>query len=123
MKPKSTQTKSAQTQTKIAGLTSEIDAIHSASSVYWSSGQNATLKARAEHQRRRDRLDELRGALEALQRSKGKGEVSGAHPFTMRGKDSSRNSPEPNVLNKHFVTLLQAGKVPKKSQGKSHKSY
>jgi hypothetical protein len=50
---------------------SEINAIHTANSLFWRLGQNATLQARAEHERRRDRLDELRSAFEILQRSEG----------------------------------------------------
>jgi hypothetical protein len=59
------------TQSKIAGVISEINAIHTANSLFWRLGQNATLQARAEHERRRDRLDELRSAFEILQRSEG----------------------------------------------------
>ncbi len=55
----------------IAALVSEMNSIHSANSLYWELGEAVTLEARAEHQRRRDRLEELRSALEKLQKSAG----------------------------------------------------
>ncbi|MGA9510917.1 MAG: hypothetical protein WBV55_20010 [Candidatus Sulfotelmatobacter sp.] len=59
-------------QTNIAALVSEMNSIHSANSLYWELGEAVTLEARAEHQRRRDRLEELRAALEKLQKSAGR---------------------------------------------------
>jgi hypothetical protein len=56
-------------QTNMAVLVSEINSIHSANSLYWELGVAVTLEARAEHQRRRDRLEELRAALVKLQKS------------------------------------------------------
>ena len=56
-------------QANIAALVSEMNSIHSANSLYWELGEAVTLEARAEHQRRRDRLEELRAALEKLQKS------------------------------------------------------
>ena len=57
------------TKIKIAVLLSEMDAIHSANSRYWQHGDAGTLEARAEHQRRQNRLDEIRTDLEKLQKS------------------------------------------------------
>ena len=56
-------------QTNIETLVSEMNSIHSANSLYWELGEAVTLEARAEHQRRRDRLEELRAALEKLQKA------------------------------------------------------
>jgi hypothetical protein len=53
---------------KIAVLLSEMDAIHIANSQYWKHGDAVTLEARAEHQQRRNRLDEIRADLENLQK-------------------------------------------------------
>ncbi len=61
-------------QTNIETLVSEMNSIHSANSLYWELGEAVTLEARAEHQRRRDRLEELRSALEKLQKSAGQKE-------------------------------------------------
>jgi hypothetical protein len=58
-------------QTNIAALVSEMNSIHSANSLYWELGEAVTLEARAGHQRRRDRLEELRAAIENLQESEG----------------------------------------------------
>ncbi|MFY9951302.1 MAG: hypothetical protein WAK27_21555 [Candidatus Sulfotelmatobacter sp.] len=58
-------------QTNIAALVSEMNSIHAANSVYWELGEAVTLEARAEHQRRRDRLEELRSVLEKLQKPAG----------------------------------------------------
>jgi hypothetical protein len=54
------------TRVKIAALTSEMDAIHSANSLYWGQGEAATHKARAEYRRRLDRLEEIRKELTQL---------------------------------------------------------
>jgi hypothetical protein len=58
-------------QANIAALVSEMNSIHWANSVYWEVGEAVTLEARAEHQRRRDRLEEIRAVLEKLQKSAG----------------------------------------------------
>jgi hypothetical protein len=55
----------------IAALVSEMNSIHSANSLYWELGESVTLEARAEHQRRRERLEKVRAALEKLQNQKG----------------------------------------------------
>jgi hypothetical protein len=47
-------------------LTSEIDAIHSANSLYWGQGESATHEARAEYCHRLDRLEEIRKELAQL---------------------------------------------------------
>jgi len=51
---------------KIALLASEMDAIHSTNASYWQVGEMASLEARAEHQRRKDRLEEIRIELARL---------------------------------------------------------
>ncbi len=51
---------------RIAALTEEMDAIHSANSAYWQRGEAVTSGERAEHQRRQDRLQEIRVALARL---------------------------------------------------------
>ena len=59
-------------QANIAALVSEMNSLHSANSLYWEVGEAVTLEARAEHQRRRDRLEDLRVALEKRQKSAGR---------------------------------------------------
>jgi hypothetical protein len=54
------------TRIEIAVLTSEIDAIHSANSLYWGQGESATHEARAEYCHRLDRLEEIRKELAQL---------------------------------------------------------
>jgi hypothetical protein len=54
------------TRVKIAALNSEIDAIYYANSLYWGQGEVATHKARVEHRRRLDRLEEIRKELAQL---------------------------------------------------------
>jgi hypothetical protein len=51
---------------KIALLVSEMDAIHFANLSYWQLGEMATLEPRFEYQRRKDRLEEIRGELVRL---------------------------------------------------------
>ena len=51
---------------KITALTSEIDSIHSANSFYWKRGAAVTPEARAEYQRRLDRLKKIRNELNQL---------------------------------------------------------
>ena len=50
-------------QMKAASLVSEMAAIHSDNRLYWKRGGAATREARAEYQRRQDRLGEIRAAL------------------------------------------------------------
>jgi hypothetical protein len=51
---------------RIAALNAEIDAIHSANTLYWRVGEAATLEARAEYRSRLDRLEEIRSELAQL---------------------------------------------------------
>jgi hypothetical protein len=51
---------------KIAALTSEMDAIHSANALYWGRREEVTLEARAEYQRRKDRLEQIRSEIAQL---------------------------------------------------------
>lgn len=55
------------TRVKIANLTAEMDAIHFANNLYWEQGEMVSLEARAEYQRRQDRLQEIRAELMRLQ--------------------------------------------------------
>ena len=54
---------------KIAALHEEMDAIHVANSLYWKQGEAFTVEARAEYQRRLDRLQEIRRELAQLRSS------------------------------------------------------
>jgi hypothetical protein len=54
---------------RIAVLTAEMDAIHSANTLYWKQGEAATHEARAEYRRRLDRLTEIRTELAQLRSS------------------------------------------------------
>jgi hypothetical protein len=56
------------TKARIAALTSEMHAIHSANTLYWRSPDAATLQARAEHEFRKERLEKIRNELAQLQR-------------------------------------------------------
>jgi len=47
-------------------LTSEIDTIHLANSLYWKRGTAVTLEARTQYQRRLDRLEAIRNELNQL---------------------------------------------------------
>jgi hypothetical protein len=51
---------------KIAALTSEIDAIHRANSLYWAQGEAATFGARTQYHRRLERLEAIRSKLVQL---------------------------------------------------------
>lgn len=44
----------------IAALSEEIHQIHCANGLYWSQGQHQTTAAKAQHQFRQDRLEEIR---------------------------------------------------------------
>jgi hypothetical protein len=54
------------TNVKMAALSVEMDAIHFANSLYWKQGHSQTVAARAEYQRRQDRLEEIRTELAQL---------------------------------------------------------
>jgi len=54
------------TNVKIAALTVEMDSIHFANTSYWKQGHSQTVAARAEYQRRQDRLEEIRTELAQL---------------------------------------------------------
>ncbi|MGA3090855.1 MAG: hypothetical protein ABSD75_19795 [Terriglobales bacterium] len=49
---------------KFAALKKELDTIHSANVLYWKRGTDNSHQARAEYQRRLDRVDEIRKELE-----------------------------------------------------------
>jgi hypothetical protein len=57
----------ADKRARIAALNKEIDAIHFANSLYWQRRETNSTTARAEYQRRLDRLDEIRRELGQLQ--------------------------------------------------------
>ena len=57
----------ADKRARIAALNEEMDAIYFADRRYWERGQAVTSKERAEHQRRQDRLEEIRAELAQLQ--------------------------------------------------------
>jgi hypothetical protein len=52
---------------EIAALHEEMDAIHAVNSLYWKQGEAVTVEARAQYQRRLDRLEEIRTELTQLQ--------------------------------------------------------
>ena len=51
---------------RIAALNEEMDGIHFVNSLYWQRGKAVTSEARAEYQRRQDRLEEIRAELAQL---------------------------------------------------------
>jgi hypothetical protein len=55
-----------QKKARIAALSGEMDGIHFVNSLYWRRGEAVTSEERAEHQRRRDRLEEIRKELAQL---------------------------------------------------------
>jgi hypothetical protein len=57
----------AERKARIADLNKEMDAIHFVNSLYWQRREANTTTARAEYQRRLDRLDEIRRELAQLQ--------------------------------------------------------
>jgi hypothetical protein len=59
----------ANAKAKIEALTFEMQAIHSANTLYWRSPEEATLQARALHESRKDRLEKIRNELVQLQRA------------------------------------------------------
>jgi hypothetical protein len=59
------------TGARIAALRKEMDAIHFANNIYWQRLEGEpTQIARAEYQRRLDRLEEIRGELAKLKASR-----------------------------------------------------
>jgi hypothetical protein len=60
------------TSRKVAHLASEMSTIHSDNRLYWEHGSAVTLQARAEHQRRQDRLEEIGAAITELLRARRK---------------------------------------------------
>lgn len=54
------------TKSKIVVLTSEMHTIHLANSLYWRQREAVTHEARAEYQRRQERLEEIRAELAHL---------------------------------------------------------
>ena len=50
----------SKTAAKIAALKEEMEAIHSANSLYWRRGEEAAVEARAAYQRRLERLEAIR---------------------------------------------------------------
>ncbi len=57
----------ASIKARIAVLTSEMDTIHSANTLYWRSPYEAALHVRFAHECRKDRLEEIRRELALLQ--------------------------------------------------------
>jgi hypothetical protein len=56
----------AKKKARIATLNEEVDGIHFVNSLYWQRGKAATAEEKAEHQRRQDRLEEIRAELARL---------------------------------------------------------
>jgi hypothetical protein len=54
---------------KKATLHEEIEGIHFVNSLYWNRKEAVTLEARAEYERRKQRLEEIRAELAKLQSS------------------------------------------------------
>jgi hypothetical protein len=54
-------------EARIQALKDEIDAIFQADTLYWKAGEINDANARAEYQRRQDRLEEIRKELDRLQ--------------------------------------------------------
>jgi hypothetical protein len=57
----------AKKKARVAALNEEMDGIHFVNNLYWQLGKGVTSKERAEHQRRQDRLEEIRAELAQLQ--------------------------------------------------------
>ena len=51
---------------RIAALSEEMDRIHFVNSLYWERGDEVTAEARAEYQRRQERLEAIRKELDQL---------------------------------------------------------
>jgi hypothetical protein len=56
----------AEKDARIAALNEEMDGLHFVNSLYWQQGEAHTTTARAEYQRRVDRLEEIRRELSQL---------------------------------------------------------
>jgi hypothetical protein len=56
----------AEKKARIAALSEEMDGIHFVNSLYWQRGEAVTSQARANYQRRLDRLEEIRAELAQL---------------------------------------------------------
>jgi hypothetical protein len=56
----------AKAKARLETLTSEMQIIHAANTLYWRSAEEATLQARAMHEFRKDRLEKLRNELAGL---------------------------------------------------------
>lgn len=52
---------------RIQALKGEIDAIFQADTLYWNAGASSDVPARAEYQRRQNRLEEIRKELARLE--------------------------------------------------------
>jgi RPA family protein len=57
----------AKKKARIAALSEEMERIHFVNSLYWQRGEAVTSEARAEYQRRLDRLQEIRAELAQVQ--------------------------------------------------------
>ncbi len=55
------------TKARFAALSQELEAIHSANTIYWKSKQH-TREATAEHHRRQEQLEEIRSEMAELNR-------------------------------------------------------
>jgi hypothetical protein len=51
---------------KIGQLNEEMDGIHFVNSLYWKRGEATTPEAKTEHERRKERLEEIRSELARL---------------------------------------------------------
>jgi hypothetical protein len=85
------------TNTQIAALTVEIDTIHFANGLYWRQENFQTVAARAEYQRRQDRLEEIRTELARETSAKEEGMHSGSD-----GKKKKRPYVPPTITNLPF---------------------
>jgi|ERR1700722_5209439 len=94
------------TNVKIAALTVEMDAIHFANSLYWKQGYSQTVAARAEYQRRQDRLEEIRTELAQLRRETADKEQKSMHS---RFDDEKKKRPyiPPTLTNLPFEKAKQ----------------
>jgi hypothetical protein len=59
--------KTAPARDRVAALRKELDEIHLANTLYWEKGSVQSREARAEYQRRLDRLEEIRTELAQFQ--------------------------------------------------------
>jgi hypothetical protein len=75
---------------EVVHLVSEMSAIHSENRRYWESGAAATREARGERQRRQDRQEEIRAALEAIYTSEKAAEYPRKKLLLRGGRESRR---------------------------------